>query len=466
MKKEWLFLCFAIPLLTLSACADADTDAPQDDVEDDPPEETEDPTEADDDGEASGGDGEKELTLWHIETGYGEEEIEAAVERFEEENPDVSVEVVQHENDPYKTNFNVAVGGGDPPDVFHSWGGGWLENFINAGQVKDITDDINEEDYLDAGLSVATFDDEIYGAPLAMDTVLVWYNERIFDEYDIEIPETYDEFLEIVEMLESNDIIPLSLANQPRWPGAFYLMYFAERLGGVELFDEAFLREGRGFDDEAYIEAGHMIQELVEMNAFPDGFNGMDFDTGQSRQLLYGDRAAMEIMGDWMIGATRDDAPEFEEDLNYFMFPEIEGGEGDASNIVGGVSPVFSVAEQSEHPEEAVELVKALTSQETAESFANADAEISAVEGVEYDDEYVAEMSEILEEADNVQSFYDQTLPSELAEVHLDTTQALFGLSITPEEAAEEMEAAAEEILAEDEEVVPEDDDDDEEEDE
>ena len=42
---------------------------------------------------------------------------------------------------------------------------------------------------------------------------------------------------------------------------------------------------------------------------------------------------------------------------------------------------------------------------------------------------------------------YDQTLPPELAELHKDTTQALFGLSMTPEEAAKKMEAKAEELL-------------------
>ena len=42
---------------------------------------------------------------------------------------------------------------------------------------------------------------------------------------------------------------------------------------------------------------------------------------------------------------------------------------------------------------------------------------------------------------------YDQTLPPELAELHKDTTQAIFGLEMTPKEAAEKMEQKAEETL-------------------
>lgn len=397
-------------------------------------------------GNSEGGDS-KTLTLWHIETGKSEVAIEDAVERFESNNEGVNVEVVRQENDPYKTKLSVAMGGGTPPDVFHSWGGGWLEKFVEAGQVKDISESIDTEQFLPAALSPAEFDGKNYGAPLAMDIVPVWYNKEMFEELGLEEPETYDELLEIVETLKSNDIVPFSLANQSKWPGSFYYMYFAERFGGPELFNEAYNREGRGFDDEAYVKAGEKIQELAEMEAFPDGFNGMNFDTGQSRQLVYAEQAGMIIQGNWMLGTTRNDMPEFEEKLGFFLFPSIEGGEGSSKDIVGGVSPVFSVAEKSENQELAAELVKELTSKETAQQLANTDGAISAVKDVEYDDEYVAEISKVLEEAEYMQTFYDQTLPPELAEVHLDTTQALFGLSITPEEAAKEVEEKAKEVL-------------------
>jgi raffinose/stachyose/melibiose transport system substrate-binding protein len=58
-------------------------------------------------------------------------------------------------------------------------------------------------------------------------------------------------------------------------------------------------------------------------------------------------------------------------------------------------------------------------------------------------------MAGLLSEASFVQLAYDQFLPPELAQVHLDTTQQIFGLSTTPEEAAQTMEAAAAEQLAE-----------------
>ncbi len=389
----------------------------------------------------------QKLVLWHIETGKREDVIKHAVARFQEKHPNVEVEVVQNENDPYKTKLTVAMGGGNPPDIFHSWGGGWLKQFIDSGQVLDITGKIDKNTYVPAALSVSTFDGKNYGAPLAMAGVPVWYNKEIFDKYKLTPPKTYKELLDIIKTLNDHKVIPFALANKSKWPGAFYLMYFADRIGGADLFKEAFARSGRGFDDPAYVKAGEMIQELVKANAFPKGFNGLNYDTGQSRQLLYAGKAAMIIQGTWLLNNVRSEAPDFEKNLDIFPFPAIDGGKGDSTDIVGGVSPVFSVSAKSKNPDLAIELVKELTSKESAQEAVDNAGSISAVKGVNVKDEFSKKFVDFLNQANNMQTYYDQTLPPELAELHKDTTQGLFGLSMTPEEAAQKMEAKAKELL-------------------
>jgi raffinose/stachyose/melibiose transport system substrate-binding protein len=389
----------------------------------------------------------KTLTVWHIETGAAEKSIQNAAKRFEESHPGVTVKLVRQENDPYKTKLSVAMGGGNPPDVFHSWGGGWLKNFVDAGQVTDISGDVDKDSYLEAAISPAIYDDKVYGLPIGMDIVPVWYNKELFAKYNLKEPQTYDELLEIVKTLKSNNIIPFALANKSKWPGSFYMMYFAERIGGKELFNEAYGRSGRGFDDEAYVQAAAKIQELVKMGAFPDGVNGLNYDTGQSRQLMYTEKAGMIIQGSWLLGTTRREMPEFEEKLGFFMFPTIEGGKGSNKDIVGGVSPVYSVAEKSANKDLAIELVKELASVATAQEMANNDGLISAVKGVKYEDAYVQKINDVMENAEFMQTYYDQTLPTEVAAEHLDTTQAIFGLSMTPEEAVKKVEEKAKEVI-------------------
>ncbi len=387
------------------------------------------------------------LEFWYIDPGEKEVVYQEAVKRFEEKNPDVEVKMLRTANDAYKQKLVVAMSGGTPPDVFHSWGGGWLKEFVDQNQVLDVTSKTDKEHFNELALNNSTFEDKVYGLPLGISLDLIFYNKEIFNEYGLTAPETYKEWVEIIKTLKENDVIPIALANQTKWPGAYYLMNFASRIGGPELFNEAFARDGRGFDDEAYIEAGKYIQELVEMEAFNHGFNGVPYDEGQGRQLLYSGQAAMMDMSVSLVNNTKTEAPDFEKKLDFFVFPTIDGGAGSLEDHGASTAPVWSVSAKSKNPDLATELIKELTSVETAQAYTHKTGSLSAINGVEPEDELISRIYKVAQDANYLQMPYDQTLPAELAELHKDTTQAIFGLTITPEEAAEQMEKMAKETL-------------------
>jgi len=389
-----------------------------------------------------------ELDLWHFDPGERQEVYLEAIERFEDEHPNVTVNELLIPNDDYKQRIVVSMSGNEAPDVFASWGGGWLEEFVESDQVKDLTDeDIDLDRFVDVALSNSTYDERLYGLPLGIATYQFFYNKEIFDEHDLEVPETYDELLHIVDVLKGHDVYPIALANQPKWPGAFYLMYFADRLGGEQVFQDAYSRDGGGFDDKAYVQAGEYIQDLVDKEAFNPGFNGVPYDSGQGRQLLYTGDAAMMLMTTGFVNNVRDEFSEFEDKMGVFEFPTIEGGNGDPSNIAAGVSPVWSISENTEHPELTLELIQTLTSVETAQGYLDKSGTPVAIKGVEVEDKFVQEFTDMINNANSIQFPYDQTLPPELGELHKNTTYELFGNSITPEEAAKAMEEEAKELL-------------------
>ncbi|MDO6657769.1 extracellular solute-binding protein [Anaerobacillus sp. 1_MG-2023] len=395
----------------------------------------------------SGNGDEKVIEVWHIETGEREKLFQEVAKQFEEEHDGVKVKLLQTPNDAYKQKLAVSMSGGNPPDIFQSWGGGWLKHFVDQGNVQDITENIDQDHYLEMALNNGTFDEEVYGVPLGLSLDVIFYNKEIFEEYDLEEPKTYEEFTEVIKTLKKNDVTPLALANKTKWPGAYYLMNFASRIGGPDLFENAFNREGRGFDDPAYVEAGEYIQNLVKMDAFNAGFNGIPYDEGRGRQLMYSGQAAMMDMTISFLNNVREEAPQFEEKLGFFVFPTISGGEGNETQVGGATGPVWSVAKESKNPDLAAEFIQALTSKETAQKFTDRTGTLSAVKDVVPEDEFVKQFYDVAQNASHIQMPYDQTLPPELAELHKDTTQALFGLSMTPEEAANKMEAKAEELL-------------------
>ncbi|HML23429.1 MAG TPA: extracellular solute-binding protein [Aggregatilinea sp.] len=401
---------------------------------------------------------EKSITFWHIQnTGDGPMLIQQAVDRYMADNPDVNVEVVPMQNDPYKTRIRTAMGAGDAPCIFLSWGGGPLYEYVKADQVLDLTDYMNADDYKDhfvpASLSNVTFDGKIYGVPVENTSVaVIFYNKAIFADLGLEPPTTWDELLAVSQTLIDNGISPFSLANKTKWTSSMYYMYLVDRIAGPEVFASAANRTGGSFEDPAFVQAGQMIQDLVEMGAFNEGFNGLDYDTGQGRMLIYAGQAAMELMGSWEIGNFLSENPDFyAEDLGIIPFPAVEGGAGDPTDVVGTVGDnYYSISPTCEYPDEAFALLQYVIDDESVAARIES-GRVPPVKGVSemIEEPMLKQIVEIVENAASVQLWYDQYLPPELGEVHKDTMQALFGLEITPEEAAQQQEAAVAEYFGE-----------------
>lgn len=399
----------------------------------------------------------KEITLWHIQTTEPlPSVIQDGVDRFMADHPDVDVKVEVLQNDPFKVKIKAALGAGDAPCLFPSWGGGPMIEYIEAGQIIDIAEYMNADNYADrftpAALSQVSYEDGYWGVPVENITVaVIFYNKDIFEQYELTPPETWDELLTVVDTLIENGVTPFALANKTKWTSSMYYMYLVDRLGGPEVFADAAAREA-SFEHPVFIRAGEMVHDLVERGAFNEGFNGLDYDTGQSRMLLYAGQAAMELIGTWNISTVRGENPEFAENsLGFFAFPAVEEGVGDPRNVVGtAMDQAYHVSSACEHPEEAFMLAQYLIDDTSVDARIEA-GRIPPVMGVaeKLSDPILQDVIAMVSEAPSVQLWYDQYLPPELGEVHKDTMQALFGLELTPEEAAAAHEAAAEEFYGE-----------------
>lgn len=396
---------------------------------------------------AASGEGET-IDIWHIQT-TTPQEIQDAADRFMAANPGVTVKVEALQNDPFKTKLAVALGAGNPPCIFPTWGGGPLYQYATAGQVVDLTPYMEADNYKDrfvpASLSNVTFDGKIYGVPAENSSVaLVWYNKAIFEKLGLTTPKTWDELLKVIDTLKQNDIIPFALANLTKWTSSMYYMYLVDRLGGPEVFASAANRTGGSFEDPVFVQAGKMIQDLVKMDAFNEGFNGLDYDTGGSRQLMYSGKAAMELMGSWQLSTMKGENPDFaENNLGFFAFPAVDGGKGDPTSVVGTVGDnYYSISSACKNPDLAFKVIQYMVD-DTATAMRVADGKIPPIVGIKLDDPRQQEIVDMIAGAKSVQLWYDQYLPPELGEVHKDTMQALFGLEVTPEEAAKAQEDAA-----------------------
>lgn len=393
----------------------------------------------------------KVITVWDLQTTAGAVKvIRDAADRFEAANPGYKVEDTHILNDAYKTKIKIAFGANEPPCVFSSWGGGPFREYVAANQVVDLTpyldaDPAFKDRFAPASFGAVTVDGKIYGLAAENTAIaVVFYNKDMFAKLNLTPPKTWDELLQVIDVLKKNDVAPFALANKNKWTGSMYYGYLVDRIGGPEAFANAAQRkEGGSFADPVFVEAGKRLQELVNLGAFQKGYNGLDYDVGGSRRLLYTEKAAMELMGTWEASTIKNENPEFFKKLGFFAFPSVPGGKGDPSDLLGTLGDNFvSVTNACPEKDKAVELVKFLTD-DIAAAGRVADSRLPPIKNLKIEDPFLNEVSGMVSAAKSVQLWWDQELPPKMGELHKDTSQELFGLSKTPEQVAEEFEAAA-----------------------
>ncbi len=402
-------------------------------------------------------DGDKVITFWNAGTSEVDKAVyDKAIELFNTSTDSgYTIEMTGIANDVYKEKITIAMSSGECPDIYTSWSGGPMIEYVESGYAKPVTEVFSGTEahgkILDAALAQATYNGELYAIPFFDISISgIFYNKEIFDKYGLEVPTTISELESISDTLVTNGVTPFALANATKWTGSMYFMNLAARNGGLEPFSKAVAGDGT-FEDESFIYAGEKIQEWVEKGYFPDGVNSMDEDSGQARQLLYQDAAAMSLIGSWYAGTIKSESEEYHAKTGWFPFPAMDGKEENASIAIGTVGDQFASFNcEGEKLEAAVEFISIFTTDEMVE-FIMENGKVPPIKGAPeaVTDPILSQVMEFVNSAEAVQLWYDQYLPPSVAQVHLDTCQSLFGLSKTPSEVAAEFEAAMEEELAE-----------------
>lgn len=395
------------------------------------------------------------VTVWEISTGLEREAVEKALQKYNKANPDANAEVQFFENDPYKQKLRVSMGAGNPPDVFYGWGGGILESYVDANNVYDITSDLQKDGwgdmYFPNVLEGATFDGKVYGVPVSgMQPNVVFYNKEMFDQYGLEPAETFGQLTDSVDTLRGEGVIPIALGGESKWTYMIWMQELVNRIGGAEPFDAVLRGESGAWSDPAFIEAGSMMQDLVDMQAFEEGFAGVSFDTGQASTLLNTGKAAMHLIGVYDFENHLNASPEFvNEKLGYFKFPAVEGAGGNVTNVSGNLSNFYSVTQTSGDKDTAVDFIRngTLSPQERI-----ALGEVPPVKGIEADlekadhSDFLLYVYDLARNADTYQLSWDQAMPPALAEALLTNLDQLMLKKATPQEFSQGMNQAMREV--------------------
>jgi raffinose/stachyose/melibiose transport system substrate-binding protein len=399
-------------------------------------------------GKASAQDSVK-IRWWHIVTDETNKGIlQGVADQFAADNPGVTVEITVLENEAFKTKLATAMQGGDPPDVFQSWGGGVLYQYAEAGLIREITADLAADGwgatFNEAALGLYANNSQNWGVPWNVGMVGFWYNKALFSKAGVEaVPTTWADLLTTVSKIKDAGIVPIAVGEKDKWPGHFYWVYQAIRNGGKAAFDAAYTRTGK-FSDPPFVQAGADLKQLIDLEPFQEGFLGATFPD-ESAAMGNG-KAAMELMGQWAPSAQVTAATNktgLGDDLGFFIFPSVDGGAGDPNDALGGCDG-YAIGKNA--PDQAVAFVRYLTSLDVQTMLASKGiAVLPVVKGADeaITDPNLVGVKESLAKAKYLQLYYDQFLPPAVGATVNDSVQGLFAGTSSPEDVANAIEASA-----------------------
>ena len=224
-----------------------------------------------------------------------------AVEKLAEAYPNVELELIVQAQDDGATLLSLAAGG-QLPDIYQT-GSGIFATLRQSNQMM-VLNDVAER----TGFAAKVYDTckeflysddgNIYAFPYAgHEYVLLYVNKALFEQYNLEIPTTFDELKACAEVFNANGIVPMALFAQEGWNAAAVYDIVATRYnaGGIKALDNG----TASITDEAYVKAAEVVADLAQAGVFQTGATSTNYD--QASEMFLSGKAAMFVNGQWYI---------------------------------------------------------------------------------------------------------------------------------------------------------------------
>ncbi|MDQ0223811.1 ABC transporter substrate-binding protein [Metabacillus niabensis] len=379
-------------------------------------------------------DGKTTLSLFLTMSNEGEKKaIESLVAKFEEENPDINIDLNLPGGD-YEDMLRVKMAANDMPDLFDTHG--WSQ--LRYGEYVADQKEMDWVQYLDPSLNEILKDDsgKVYAFPLNQAKDGITYNANVLEKYGIEVPTTLDEFmtaLETVKEKSNGEVTPLWIPGGDK----FTIAQIFDELATPLLITDEENSYGKELEDGSFDWSLYtpLAEALVEMQE--KGLLNEDVLTAklqQATELIAQDKIAFTFVA----GSLGPDATELNPEVKIGTMPVPAIHEGDTQSWIGGERHTIAIWKDTKHPEEAKKFIEFMAKPENvtiiAEGTSAPDA-LTNVDAENYFSEYYKKY-----EAINVQPYFDRVyLPSGMWDVMATTGQELLAGTLTPEQVSKTM---------------------------
>ncbi len=262
-------------------------------------------------------------------------------------NPSVEVEIIG------QPSSNV--------DVFQ-----YEKTLLATGQFPDVMVMQNPADFVPSGALLAFDEGELdylldpnigkidgvqYVANYKKQVIGVFYNKDIFAANGLEVPQTYQAFLDVCEALKAKEILPVSIGIKDGWPQ----IMLANMLAGTDLLANDTSWGIQRNADTVKFNNPQLVKAMEKYQYICQNYAGDSLPSITYTQMLeqfFTGKAAMLPMGSWVNAEVAKAEQEFE--VGWFPMP----GDDNANVLSVFVNEGLSISAMTKYPDVCKDFVK------------------------------------------------------------------------------------------------------------
>jgi raffinose/stachyose/melibiose transport system substrate-binding protein len=389
------------------------------------------------------------LLVWY----WGEQEapgmksfMEKAVQTYNQESSNVTVEAILQESDSLYPAFRAAAAAKEGPDIQYFWGGTQALPDAWMGNLAPVSDYWSQDDlnHIPAGQRAETFwDGKQWGVPFYQIGTFWAYNKKMFAQAGLDPanpPATFDEWLTACDKLNAAGITPIGTGFKDGWLGGWMVSYLGQQ--NMNSIDDlmAAIKGDKSLTEPMYAEWWTRWKQLQDHKCFNDDIMSLDLYQGQD--LFEQQKVAMtnhvepyiaileRKLGADTVGVMR--TPAY--------------GTGKLANSVGIPAQVLAITSFSPHKQEAADFLKFLHREDIMKMMYDMSGAITPDDRFKTEWLNVNSDKQIMEWRSKYPLFWYQYYypPIWETEGSIALGQLLVNGEITPEEAAARWQAVAE----------------------
>lgn len=316
------------------------------------------------------------MAMWDQNNGFIDF-LTAKVKEFNQVMPNVTVELESFKSDgDYLQAMKVRASADELPDIYELKPN-WLNDF--KGNLTSLDDlGVTKQNKFAKTYAV---DGKVLALPSVSFPELVYYNKSVFKELGLEVPTTWQQFIDTLQKIKDNGkYIPYAMGGKDAWPNYPFNEFLDHTISGDENYLSNLAKQDEPFAEGTPFFNGYtQIAQLYDADLMGPDPLGTSWD--QATDLFVSKQAAVIAAGLWFMPSYAAKAGGTD-DLGAFPMP-YRKSDSEPLKLMTFTDQFYGINASTKHPEETKAFIEWFYSPEVYQTYIDEAQLNSSIEGVE-----------------------------------------------------------------------------------